>query len=82
MSQESIYPREPMNPIGFLLFAAGAFCIVGAAMDWDWFMNSRKAQLFVTLFGRNGARVCYYVLGAVIIVLGLGIAFGLIQDSN
>jgi len=61
----------------WILAAAGVFAIVGAAKDWDWFMNSRKAALWVRLFGRNGARVFYGVLGLAI----LGIAAGLLTGA-
>lgn len=50
-----------------ILLAAGVFTVVGAAADWDWFMNNRRAWLFVKLFGRNGARAVYVLLGLVII---------------
>lgn len=54
-----------------LLIVAGGFSIAGGVSNWDWFMNARRAQLFVGLFGRNGARVFYVVLGLTLI----GIAF-------
>lgn len=50
-----------------LLFGAGAFTIVGAVMDWNWFMNSRRARFFVAIFGRTGARIFYILLGLFII---------------
>ncbi|MCQ3931630.1 MAG: hypothetical protein DPW16_14325 [Chloroflexi bacterium] len=50
-----------------LLFGAGAFTIVGAVMDWNWFMNSRRARFFVAIFGRMGARIFYVLLGLFII---------------
>lgn len=50
-----------------LLFGAGAFTIVGAVMDWNWFMNSRRARFFVAIFGRLGARIFYILLGLFII---------------
>jgi hypothetical protein len=53
----------------FFLFA-GLFSIVSAAADWDWFMDSGKARIFVSLFGRGGARIFYILLGIVIIFLG------------
>ncbi|MEM7479022.1 MAG: immunity 17 family protein [Planctomycetota bacterium] len=67
-----------MNPIGILLFAAGLFSIAGAAFDWDFFINSRKARLIVALCGRIGARIFYGILGLVIAVAGASIAFGII----
>ena len=54
---------------GVLIIAAGLFTITGAGMDWNWFMMNSRARLFVWLFGRNGARIFY-------ILLGLFIAFG------
>jgi hypothetical protein len=53
-----------------LIVGAGLFTIIGAAMDWDWFMNNSRAKLFVWLFGRNGARVFYIGLGLFIIIMG------------
>ena len=62
----------------FLLGAAcGIFCIVCAAMNWDWFMNSRKARFMCNLLGRNGARIFYAILGAAITALGVaGFLYG------
>ena len=53
---------------------AGGFSIFCAVKDYDFFMNSSKAWLFVKLFGRNGARIFYIILGAVIICCGLLLA--------
>ena len=60
-----------MNPVGLVLVAAGIFSICGAIFDWDWFINSRKAQIWVTLFGRTGARIFYGILGVIICVIGI-----------
>lgn len=62
-----------MGSVGTGLFAiiAGIFCIFCAYKDYNWFMNSSKAWLFVKLFGRNGARFFYMGLGAFLIVIGL-----------
>ena len=56
---------------------AAAMCVFGlvtifcATMNYDWFVNHRRAAPFVALFGRDGARVFYIVFGIVIIVLAL-----------
>ncbi|MEO7477708.1 MAG: immunity 17 family protein [Lysobacteraceae bacterium] len=52
---------------------AGAFCIVAAFLDWDWFFNNWRARLFVNLFGRNGARVVYALMGVGLIVVGMAL---------
>jgi hypothetical protein len=58
-----VEPTQYWFIVGFLL-AGGGFSVLGAAMDWDFFMESRKARLFVSIFGRNGARIVYGVIGA------------------
>lgn len=68
-----------MNPIGLVLAAAGIFSICGAYFDWDWFIESRKARLMVSLFGRNGARVFYGLLGTLITLMGLLITVGVLK---
>ena len=56
---------------GILLGLAGLFTIVAAVMDWNWFMNHHRARLFVMLFGRQGARVFYAILGLIIAAIGV-----------
>ncbi|MDR3355172.1 MAG: immunity 17 family protein [Synergistaceae bacterium] len=53
----------------------GLFSIVCALKDYDWFMNSRRAALFVRLLGRGGARVFYVLLGAAIIAFCAYVTF-------
>lgn len=54
-----------------LFFAAGIFCLAGAYFNWDFFFNARKSRRIADLFGRNGARIFYAVLGIFIIVMGV-----------
>ena len=67
-----------MNPAGLLLVGAGIFALCGAGFDWEWFMNHHKARLFVTLFGRMGARIFYGILGLVLVVMGALLTIGAI----
>lgn len=53
----------------WFLGLAGVFAIAGAAFDWNFFMESRKAALWVRLFGRNGARVFYVIIVLAIVVV-------------
>jgi hypothetical protein len=55
---------------------SGGMALLGAALDWDWFMNHRKVRFFVTAFGRFGARLMYGVLGLVLFGLGCAILSG------
>jgi hypothetical protein len=56
----------------WLLVAIGAFAALGGIKNWDWFMNNRRARLFVTILGRDGARVFYVLLG--LFIAGIGFA--------
>ena len=60
----------------------GVFAILGAALDWGFFMNNRKAQLIVSLFGRTGARIFYCLLGTFLVVLGVLMVTGIVKDSG
>lgn len=68
--------------MGWVFAACGAFAICGAAFDWEWFMSHRKARFFVRLFGRTGTRVFYGLLGTGLVVLGVLMAMGVIQESK
>lgn len=70
------------EPLGLFFIFAGLFAIAGSLLDWDWFMNNRKAKIFVKLFGRNGARIFYCLLGLAIAVLGFLITFGIITPPT
>ena len=54
-----------------ILVVSGIYSILGAILDWDWFFSSRRAAPFVRIFGRNGARIFYIVLGLFIIIVGI-----------
>jgi len=58
-----------------LFVFAGLFSIAGAILDWEWFLTSRRAVMFVRLLGRTGARIFYALLG--LFLVGLGGAGGL-----
>ncbi len=68
--------------MGWVIAGAGLFAICGAAFDWEWFMNNRKAQFFVRLLGRPGTRIFYGVLGAGLAVLGGLMVAGIVQESQ
>lgn len=69
------------NPVGLVLVFGGLFAIVCSACDFEWFMGSRKARAIVGLLGRNGARIFYSILGAIILVIGALVAFGLLKSQ-
>ncbi|MEK7995641.1 MAG: immunity 17 family protein, partial [Planctomycetota bacterium] len=70
--------REMKEPWALMLVLVGLFAIAGGLFDWEWFMTNRKAWVFVKLFGRNGARIFYCILGLAVAVLGVLIAFGIV----
>lgn len=60
---------------GLIAVVFGIFTIVCAFKDYKWFMENDKARPFIWLFGRDGARAFYGVLGFIMIMLGLKIGF-------
>lgn len=54
-------------------FGGGIYCILASILNWEFFFNSKKANLFVTILGRNGARIFYGLLGACLVFLGIQI---------
>lgn len=56
-----------------LVFGGGIFSILASVLNLNFFFENRRAKIFVTIFGRTGARVFYIILGIFIIVLGLKI---------
>ncbi len=60
-----------MQSLGIIVIFVllGLFVIVCAIKDFDWFMEHRRAKIFLKLFGRSGARVFYGIIGIAIIAL-------------
>lgn len=52
---------------GLFVIAIGIGTIVCGIFDIDWLFSGRKGKMLVHGLGRNGARIVYYILGAVII---------------
>jgi hypothetical protein len=71
-----------INWVGIILVAGGVFSITGAVLDWDWFLESRKARFFVTIFGRTGARIFYVLLGIVLAGFGVLGMLGIVDISS
>ncbi len=71
-----------MSPFGLLFVAIGAFSMLGAIFDWDFFMNARKARLMVAILTRNGARIFYALLGLALLVFGVMGTLGIIELSD
>ncbi len=69
---------DPML-VEIILVLVGVFSALGGIMDWDWFMENRRAQPFVQLLGRNGARGFYVLLGLGFAGVGIGLATGLLR---
>jgi hypothetical protein len=67
---------------GLFFVAAGVFAILGAVLEWGFFMNHHKARFLVNMFGRNGTRAFYVALGLMLVVGGALFSFGLIKSST
>ena len=53
----------------FVALCAGIFVIAASAFDWEWFFTNRKAIFFTNLLGRGGARIFYFSLGVILLLL-------------
>ena len=71
-----------MNPFGLLIVAGGLFSMAGGVLDWDWFMNHRKARFMCAILTRNGARIFYVLLGLGLAIFGGLLTAGVIQDAG
>lgn len=71
-----------MNPMGLIFIAAGIFAVCGAGFDWEFFMNNHKARFMSSLLSRTGARIFYGLLGTGLIVLGVLVMLGYVQDRS
>ena len=64
-----------MNPseyfILFIFMALGLFSLVAAIFNFDWYFQTSGAATFIKLFGRQGARVFYALLGLGLITCGV-----------
>jgi hypothetical protein len=67
-----------LNIFNLITLGAGAFCLLGAIMDWEWFMSYRWARFISEIFGRAGARIFYAALGLVLIAAGVARIMGMI----
>lgn len=59
-----------------VMMGVGVFSILGGAMNWDWYMNNRRARIVVAIVGRTGARIFYVGLGTVFFLAGVFFAVG------
>lgn len=71
-----------MNPMGLFLVAFGGFALCGAGFNWDWFMMHRKARFMTAILTRTGARIFYALLGIALIVFGVLVALGIVEETR
>ena len=57
--------------LGIFVCLIALFPIAAAYFNWDFFFNNRKAWLVVKIFGRNGARIFYGLLGGFVFIMGI-----------
>ena len=54
-----------------MTIGGGIFCIWASVTEQEWFFNHWRARPIVKLFGMNGAKIFYIVLGVLLIVMSL-----------
>lgn len=60
------------NSESLIGIVVGLFAMFCSYMDFEFFMNNHKARFFVNLFGRNGTRTFYFILGLFLLIVSLG----------
>lgn len=56
--------KESNELVGIIMaIAFGTFTILASIFNWDFFFNDRKAKFMVRIFGRNGSRIFYALIG-------------------
>jgi hypothetical protein len=64
------------------LISAGLFSMAGALFNWDFFLESQKASVFMRMLGRNGTRILYYfVLGLTILTIAVLVQLGILESK-
>jgi Immunity protein 17 len=65
--------------ISLIFLGVGAFTLIASLQNWDWFFTHPRAWLLVRVFGRQGARIFYGLLG---VALAVGALVILIPDPS
>ena len=60
------------------IIALGVLSVCAAVLDWEWYMNHRKARLLISVIGRPAARAIYVLFGLAFIAWGGLAAAGII----
>jgi hypothetical protein len=53
------------------MMLAGVVAVAAAIFEWDGFMATPQVKVAVRVFGREGARLAYIMLGVMCIVFAL-----------
>ena len=56
---------------GVLILLVGLFVMASAVKNWDWYFNHRRACFIAMIFGRQGARIFYGIIGVVLVLFGV-----------
>lgn len=62
--------------VGAVAIVLGVAGLIAAVANRDSYYRLDKVRWFETVWGRRGARLMYGVIGALLIALGITIAFG------
>jgi len=65
--------------LGWIFILTGIFAILGAVLNWDWFMSHRKTRAMVSLLGRAGARIFYGLIGTTLVTIGGLMVMGILH---
>ena len=67
---------------GIVFMAIGLFIMISALANWEYFFDNNKAKFFIKIFGRQGTRIFYIILGTALFTFGLLEVAGIILIAN
>jgi hypothetical protein len=53
------------------IILTGVIAVIAAIFEWEGFFNNPQVKIAVRVFGREGARIAYIILGVLGIVFGI-----------
>lgn len=66
--------QVPNGAVAWVIAAAGVFAVAGGVFGWRWFLASSRARWPRFLFGTDGARVFYGIVGGALAGGGIALA--------
>lgn len=68
--------------MGFILLCIGGVMFAGSFLNLNLFFSLKRVAAVVKLIGRGGARVFFFILGNILMVMGIAGAIGFFDNHK